>query len=72
MKISSVKPSMVRSSANQNINTRTSANTRVSVNQSQKYPPLSVKSKEDEYIASLQKKVYYLELEMKLMKEREL
>ena len=72
MKISSVKPSMVRSSANQNINTRTSANTRVSVNQSQKYPPLSVKSKEDEYIASLQKQVYYLELEMKLMKDREL
>ncbi len=37
-----------------------------------KYPPLTQKSKEDDYIASLQKQVYYLELEMKLMKDREL
>ena len=36
------------------------------------YPPLTQKSKEDDYISSLQKQVYYLELEMKLMKDREL
>ena len=38
----------------------------------EKYPPLTQKSKEDDYISSLQKQVYYLELEMKLMKDREL
>ena len=38
----------------------------------ERYPPLTQKSKEDDYIASLQKQVYYLELEMKLMKDREL
>ncbi len=37
-----------------------------------KVPPLTQKSKEDDYISSLQKQVYYLELEMKLMKDREL
>ena len=49
---------------------RTSASGKLS--QSAKYPPLTQKAKEDEYIASLQKQVYYLELEMKLMKDREL
>ena len=49
---------------------RTSASGKLS--QSTKYPPMTQKSKEDEYIASLQKQVYYLELEMKLMKDREL
>ena len=39
---------------------------------SAKYPPLTQKSAEDDYISSLQKQVYYLELEMKLMKDREL
>ena len=38
----------------------------------ERYPPLTQKSKEDDYISSLQKQVYYLELEMKLMKDREL
>ena len=38
----------------------------------EKLPPLIQKSKEDDYISSLQKQVYYLELEMKLMKDREL
>ena len=41
---------------------RTSASGKLS--QSTKYPPMTQKSKEDEYIASLQKQVYYLELEM--------
>ena len=49
---------------------RTSASGKLS--QSTKYPPMTQKGKEDEYIASLQKQVYYLELEMKLMKDREL
>ena len=49
---------------------RTSASGKLS--QSTKYHPMTQKSKEDEYIASLQKQVYYLELEMKLMKDREL
>ena len=52
---------------------RTSASGRgISTSQSIKYPPLTQKGKEDDYIASLQKQVYYLELEMKLMKDREL
>ena len=38
----------------------------------ERYPPLTQKSKEDDYISSLQKQVYYLELEMKAMKDREL
>jgi len=42
------------------------------LSKSQRYPPLTQKSKEDDYIASLQKQVYYLELEMKLMKDREI
>ena len=48
--------------------------TTLSANLSKKerYPPLTQKSKEDDYISSLQKQVYYLELEMKLMKDREL
>ena len=37
-----------------------------------KINPLRKKSKEDDYITSLQKQVYYLELEMRLMKDREL
>ena len=41
-------------------------------NKKEPYPPLTKKSKEDDYISSLQKQVYYLELEMKLMKDREL
>lgn len=51
---------------------RTSASGRVGMSQSGKYPPMTQKGKEDDYIASLQKQVYYLELEMKLMKDREL
>ena len=42
------------------------------LSKSSRYPPLTQKSKEDDYIASLQKQVYYLELEMKLMKDREI
>jgi len=42
------------------------------LSKSARYPPLTQKSKEDDYIASLQKQVYYLELEMKLMKDREI
>ena len=48
--------------------TATSAN----LPKKERYPPLTQKSKEDDYISSLQKQVYYLELEMKLMKDREL
>ena len=48
--------------------TTTSAN----LPKKERYPPLTQKSKEDGYISSLQKQVYYLELEMKLMKDREL
>ena len=48
--------------------TTTSAN----LPKKERYPPLTQKSKEDDYISSLQKQVYYLELEMKLMKDREL
>ena len=47
-------------------------NSSQNLNKSVKYPPLTQKSAEDDYIASLQKQVYYLELEMKLMKDREL
>lgn len=54
--------SMMKSSSTRNISS--SQNTR--------YPPLKQKSPEDDYIASLQKQVYFLELEMKLMKDREL
>ena len=42
------------------------------IQKKERYPPLTQKSKEDDYISSLQKQVYYLELEMKLMKDREL
>lgn len=44
----------------------------ISSSQNTRYPPLKKKSPEDDYIASLQKHVYYLELEKKLMKDREL
>ena len=36
-----------------------------------KYPAMTQKGKDDEYISGLQRQVYYLELEMKLMKDRE-
>ena len=36
-----------------------------------KYPATAQKGKDDEYISGLQRQVYYLELEMKLMKDRE-
>lgn len=36
-----------------------------------KYPVMTQKGKDDEYISGLQRQVYYLELEMKLMKDRE-
>ena len=62
---------MLRSSGG--INNRSLNSTKFkSTSQSGKYPALTQKSKEDDYISSLQKQVYYLELEMKLMKDREL
>ena len=57
-----------RALSNSNRVTNLSAN----IPKKERYPPLTQKSKEDDYIASLQKQVYYLELEMKLMKDREL
>ena len=57
-----------RASSNTNRITNISAN----LPKKERYPPLTQKSKEDDYISSLQKQVYYLELEMKLMKDREL
>ena len=57
-----------RALSNSNRITNISAN----IPKKERYPPLTQKSKEDDYIASLQKQVYYLELEMKLMKDREL
>ena len=36
-----------------------------------KFPAMTQKGKDDEYISGLQRQVYYLELEMKLMKDRE-
>ena len=57
-----------RALSNSNRVTNISAN----IPKKERYPPLTQKSKEDDYIASLQKQVYYLELEMKLMKDREL
>ena len=57
-----------RALSNSNRATNLSAN----IPKKERYPPLTQKSKEDDYIASLQKQVYYLELEMKLMKDREL
>ena len=57
-----------RALSNSNRITNLSAN----IPKKEKYPPLTQKSKEDDYISSLQKQVYYLELEMKLMKDREL
>ncbi|MCQ2819685.1 MAG: hypothetical protein MJ252_20665 [archaeon] len=49
-----------------------SKSTRASQVNASKINPLRKKSKEDDYITSLQKQVYYLELEMRLMKDREL
>ena len=57
-----------RALSNSNRATNLSAN----LPKKERYPPLTQKSKEDDYISSLQKQVYYLELEMKLMKDREL
>ena len=57
-----------RALSNSNRATNISAN----LPKKERYPPLTQKSKEDDYISSLQKQVYYLELEMKLMKDREL
>ena len=57
-----------RALSNSNRVTNLSAN----IPKKERYPPLTQKSKEDDYISSLQKQVYYLELEMKLMKDREL
>ena len=57
-----------RALSNSNRITNLSAN----IPKKERYPPLTQKSKEDDYISSLQKQVYYLELEMKLMKDREL
>ncbi len=57
-----------RALSNSNRVTNLSAN----IPKKEGYPPLTQKSKEDDYISSLQKQVYYLELEMKLMKDREL
>ena len=57
-----------RALSNSNRITNISAN----IPKKERYPPLTQKSKEDDYISSLQKQVYYLELEMKLMKDREL
>ena len=53
-------------------NANRSTNLSVNIQKKERYPPLTQKSKEDDYISSLQKQVYYLELEMKLMKDREL
>ena len=61
---------MFRSSGG--INRSSMNSTKFRSTQSAKVPPLTQKSKEDDYITSLQKQVYYLELEMKLMKDREL
>lgn len=51
---------------------KSSAIKSTNVSQSMKYPPLKQQTPEDDYITSLQKQVYFLELEMKLMKDREL
>ena len=53
-------------------NTNRTTNLSANIQKKVSYPPLTQKSKEDDYISSLQKQVYYLELEMKLMKDREL
>ena len=53
-------------------NTNRATNLSANLPKKERYPPLTQKSKEDDYISSLQKQVYYLELEMKLMKDREL
>ena len=53
-------------------NSNRATNLSANIQKKERYPPLTQKSKEDDYISSLQKQVYYLELEMKLMKDREL
>jgi hypothetical protein len=67
---------MLKSKLSNQLSTKMSgvhpSNSSTNFHKKESYPPLVKKSKEDDYISSLQKQVYYLELEMKLMKDREL